>query len=532
MKTRSDAGNATAWLHAPRRRRLALTLVPLLPVAVVVAIVLGTRSPSPSAADNASSVVGAATVQRRDLVETDTESGTLSYANPQTVYDRLTGTITWLPAVGQVIKPGQALFDVDGKPVILMDGSTPAYRDLKSSDSAGQDVLELNRNLVKLGVNPDGIIVDDSWQAATTAGVKALQYSLGETQSGSLSLGKVVFLPGNQLVSSVNATLGNAVSDPAPARTTEFVDLTTTTSTSTTSTSSTATGSTPTTTDQSPTSKRGTEGKSGKPRPGRKPGKSAKTLQALIALLEAEIAELKAQGRLGGGRHGGSSGGATGKSGSSGGSGKSGGSRGSGKSSSSGKSGNSGGSGGSGGPASATPVLQTTSTQLVVTVDLDASKQSEAKVGEPVTIELPAGNTVSGWITAVSPVAQTASSVGGSGGSGSGAGGGAGGSGGGGGSSNSSGATIPVTITLAGRPPGAGLDQASVSVSFVQEKANNVLSVPVTGLLATAGGGYAVQEAAAPHRLIPVTTGLFAAGYVQISGPGIYPGLQVTDSQG
>ena len=89
-----------------------------------------------------------------------------------------------------------------------------------------------------------------------------------------------------------------------------------------------------------------------------------------------------------------------------------------------------------------------------------------------------------------------------------------------------------MTIALAGRRPGAGLDQASVSVNFVQEKAKNVLSVPVTALLATAGGGYALQEAAAPHRLIPVTTGLFAAGYVQISGPDIYRGLQVTDSQG
>ena len=59
-----------------------------------------------------------------------------------------------------------------------------------------------------------------------------------------------------------------------------------------------------------------------------------------------------------------------------------------------------------------------------------------------------------------------------------------------------------------------------------------MLSVPVTALLATGGGTYAVQEAVAPHKLIPVTTGLFAAGYVQISGPGIYPGLQVTDSQG
>ncbi len=89
-----------------------------------------------------------------------------------------------------------------------------------------------------------------------------------------------------------------------------------------------------------------------------------------------------------------------------------------------------------------------------------------------------------------------------------------------------------MTIELSGHHTGAGLDQASVSVNFAQAKANNVLSVPVTALLATSGGNYAVQEAAAPHSLIPVTTGLFAAGYVQISGPGIYPGLQVTDSQG
>ena len=54
----------------------------------------------------------------------------------------------------------------------------------------------------------------------------------------------------------------------------------------------------------------------------------------------------------------------------------------------------------------------------------------------------------------------------------------------------------------------------------------------MTALLATGGASYAVQEAAARHRLIPVTTGLFAAGYAQISGSGVYPGLQVSDSQG
>ncbi len=91
---------------------------------------------------------------------------------------------------------------------------------------------------------------------------------------------------------------------------------------------------------------------------------------------------------------------------------------------------------------------------------------------------------------------------------------------------------MPVTVELDRPAKGGGLDQASVSVNFVQSKARNVLSVPVTALLATSGSTFAVQEAASPRKLIPVTTGLFAAGYVEISGSGIYPGLKVTDSQG
>ena len=71
---------------------------------------------------SASQGSGSTTVQRRDLVETDTESGTLSYADPRTVYDGLSGTITWLPAVGQVIKPGVEFFDRD---VILMGDRRP-----------------------------------------------------------------------------------------------------------------------------------------------------------------------------------------------------------------------------------------------------------------------------------------------------------------------------------------------------------------------------------------------------------------------
>jgi hypothetical protein len=181
------------------------------------------------------------------------------------------------------------------------------------------------------------------------------------------------------------------------------------------------------------------------------------------------------------------------------------------------KSSSSNASKGSSGDAPAQAILQTASTRLVVSVPLDASKKSEAIVGERVTIELPDGSTSKGRVTQVSPEAQSSSSASDSGP----------------GSSGASSATIPVTVALTGRHSSlAGLDQATVNVNFVQQRARHVLSVPVTALLATAGGGYTVQQAAAPHRLLAVTPGLFAAGYVQISGAGIHQGLRVTDSQG
>jgi hypothetical protein len=540
-----------------RRRRLGAGLALLAVVVVVVLVVLGNRSSSPSNAAAANATGGATTVARRNLVQTDTESGTLSYNNPQTVYNRLGGTITWLPQIGREIRPGGTLYKVDGQPVILMNGSTPAYRTLSPAVSDGADVLQLNRNLVRLGFDPDGIVVDDIWQPATTVGVELFQESLGEAPTGTLSFGQIVFLRGPQLIATVDATLGSnggggsgagggstssaraVVSTSHP----EFVSLTTATtptdtSTSTSPTTSTGpTSTTPTTpaatapspTTTTPPPRRHTPGRS---RHGKSHGASGRQLGALIALLKAEIQQLKEQHSQpsqsdhdgNGGSSGQGTGSRGGSHGSSGGSKSSGGGNsGSGGGGSGGGSSGGGASSGGGGGGSASQILQTTSTQLVVTVDLDASLQSEATVGEHVMVEMPSGKMVSGRVAAVSTVAQSSSNSGNSSGGGS--------SGPGGGTSGSS-STIPVTVTLSGKQPGAGLDQAAVSVLFAKAKAKHVLSVPVTALLATSGSTYAVQEASPPHKLIPVTTGLFAAGYVEISGSGIHPGLQVSDSQG
>jgi Putative peptidoglycan binding domain len=553
-----------------RWTRIGVPVVLAAGAALVIGIAT-TAGSSRGASTPAKAGGGVATVQRRDLVATDTESGTLSYADPRTIFNRMSGTVTWLPAVGEVIKPGGTLYKVSGQPVILMNGSVPAYRDLSEGVTDGPDVKELKANLVALGFDPSHqITINNTFDSATTTAVESWQSSLGETQTGVVTLGDVVFLPSAQRITQVNTVLGStggASSGSGSSSTTgaslqlgpaqaEFVSLVTTTSATTTSTSADTTTSTTSTTSTSTTSAQNCptatsvasaaavaaqRAASDCPLPNN-PGQNSKSqalqLQALIALLKAETAELrqKAAGsgstpstgsRSGAGSTGAStSGGFSGGGGGGGGGGSSaavtGGSGGGGGGTSSAGSGSSGSGGGT-----AQAILQSTSTQVVVTVDLDATKQTEAVVGEPVTVELPDGTTVDGKITEVSPVAQTSSSSGGGGG-GSGSGGGAGS----GGSSGSPSATIPVTIALTGHRHIHGLDQAAVSVNFEQQKATNVLSVPVTALIATAGGGYAVQEAAAPHQLLPVTPGLFAAGYVQISGSQITPGLQVTDSQG
>jgi hypothetical protein len=487
------------------RRRVAAGAALVAAASAVAVVAIGSGAPSrANSGGGPAKAAGAATVERRDLVSVDTESGTLSYANARTVYDRLSGTITWLPSVGQVIAPGHPLFYVDNAPVVLFDGAFPAYRDLTAGISAGPDVLELNRDLVRMGFADGQITVNDTWQTGTTYAVERWQGSLGETETGTIRLGRIVFLPGAQRISAVDATLGstggsgsgssgqNAV-EPVSRSRGEFVSLT-----------------------SSGAARRdcgrrgaGTRTRPGCPatgNPGNGPGSggsgngagngSGGSVAAQLAELRALEALLRAETQALRNSHGGSPSS----------SGRGGGGSGSG----SGASGR-GGSGAGGGSA----ILQTTSTQPVVTVDLDATKQSEATVGARVTVEMPDGSTVAGRITYVSSVAHNSSD-----------------SGSGSGSSGSSSATVPVTIKLEGRRRFRGLDQAAVSVSFEQQKATGVLSVPVTALLAVAGGGYAVQEAAAPHALIPVTTGLFAAGFVQISGPGIYAGLQVTDSQG
>ena len=490
----AEFGRDTRGPEVPRahRRTVIVALAAIAAASAAVAAVVASDVSGPAAASGRSlSTAGAVAVQRRDLVATDTESGTLGYADPQTVYNRLSGTITSLPSVGQVLQPGQTLYEVDDMPVVLFDGSTPTWRDLAPGVSDGPDVRELNRDLADLGFDPYGqIALDDAWQPATTDAVRRWQGSLGESQTGTIALGQIVFLPGAQRITAVDTVLGStgqAASGGSPGSSTTSAPLTP--RTAFVDFSPAAAGPTGPSGPSGPTGARTpttpARHGAGPPQAGT-PSDSPAILSALEALLKAEAAQPK-----------------------------------SGAPSPARSPGNATPPASSGGGASAQAILQTASPRLVVSVALDATMGSEATVGAAVTVQLPDGSTVDGRVTQVSPVAQSSSASTGSNDGGSGS------------SGSPPAATIPVTVALSGQAATtSGLDQATVSVSFEQQKATNVLSVPVTALLATAGGRYALQEAAAPHRLIAVSPGLFAAGYVQVSGAGLYGGLQVTDSQG
>jgi peptidoglycan hydrolase-like protein with peptidoglycan-binding domain len=169
------------------------------------------------------------------------------------------------------------------------------------------------------------------------------------------------------------------------------------------------------------------------------------------------------------------------------------------------------------GSGAATPelALSTTATRQIVQLQVKATEQQLARVGEAAPVTLPNGDVTRGRITSVGTVAtestegESEKEKGGSGG-------------------NGENATIPVTLTL--DHPVARLDKAPVSVELVKSVRRNVLAVPATALVATSGGGYAIQVLAGTHRTeLAVTPGMFANGYVQIEGPGVRRGMTVIE---
>ena len=159
-----------------------------------------------------------AAVVRGDLSASTPVAATLGYAGSYTVTGSGGGTLTWLPALGQVISQGQIVYQTgNGSPVVLLYGTVPEWR-VMSEGTTGADVAQLNHDLVALGDASSGNVAGPGWDyfsAATGSGVQLLEEHLGVTSpAASLSPGQVVFEPGAIRVTQVTGSLGGPAAGP------------------------------------------------------------------------------------------------------------------------------------------------------------------------------------------------------------------------------------------------------------------------------------------------------------------------------
>jgi peptidoglycan hydrolase-like protein with peptidoglycan-binding domain len=362
------------------RWRPALAAAVIAVGAAVGAVALAGGSGGASGPEPPAKATRTGTVERRTLAEHLTATGTIGYAGESSVLARLSGTVTALPPVGDVIRRGRRLYALAGEPVLLMYGAVPAYRALAEGVTEGKDVEALERNLAALGYEPG--TVDEDFTSTTAAAVRAWQEHLGLEATGEVELGRVAFLRGPQRVTGLEATLGEA---------------------------------------------------------------------------------------LGGGEGTGSEGGSE--------------------------------------PPSV-PIFRTSSTRRIVSVELEAGRQSIVHRGQKVGVILPGGAEVPGEVRRLAAAEP-------SGGEGEGG--------------EEAEAEVEATIAVTGKHRIPALDGATVNVLFTEQVRKHVLSVPLTALIAIGGERFAV-DAVGPGsagRQIVVTPGLAADGYVEVEGKGLRAGMAV-----
>ncbi|GAA1868878.1 peptidoglycan-binding protein [Actinomadura bangladeshensis] len=152
-------------------------------------------------------------------------------------------------------------------------------------------------------------------------------------------------------------------------------------------------------------------------------------------------------------------------------------------------------------------VLAYTGTGQAVTVELDTADQRMARKGAAVTVTLPENETVTAKIDQVTTVIEPGEQ------------------------GQDPTTKVEVTIWLRSakaRKAAARYALAAVDVTFTAGERKGVLTVPVTALVALSEGGFGVEVVkGAASSYVPVETGLFADGKVEVSGAGITEGTVV-----
>ena len=478
--------------------------------ALVVAIVVIVSGDGDDAATTETPTT--ATVERTDVVVTEQLSGTLGYGAAEqitftssndgivTVFGLAQGVVTDIVEVGTIVRSGDVLYEVNTQPIVVLEGSIPAYRAFNSRMSDGSDVEQLEQALADAGFDPDADMdIDEEFTAATADAIERLQESVDADEDGELALGEVIFAPTE--VSFIGEVLVDVADQVAPGQ----IIVATSAAISGTVTSIAEEGSvvgqgdTLIAIDQEPvavligdlpayrTMTAGVEGDdvlqleenlvdlgfddvdgfvvdgdydtatslavaAWQVSIGASPDGVVNLGDVYIAPTSLRIGQnLVAVGDR---------------------------------------------------VVSGTPIMTTSASETFVTVELSTDDQDLVEVGDAVVVELPDGTRESAVVTEIGTVVLA----------------------------TQQGATyFEMTVTLDDPEAAQGLDEAPVDVEIVGDRANDVLAVPVTALLALAEGGYAVEVVAEDGTitLVGVEPGLFSDGFVEVTSSGLDAGMQV-----
>jgi peptidoglycan hydrolase-like protein with peptidoglycan-binding domain len=191
-----------------RVRTVALVGIAVAGTASAATWALAGGRAADSGRDQASAVAtGTAKVVRTDVAERREVSGTLAHAGTYDVVASGSGTLTWLPAVGDVVRRGDAAYEVDGTEVALLYGKRPAWRAFQVGMTDGADVRQLESNLRALG-HGDELTVDEHFSSATYWAIREWQMAAGLTVTGAVALGQIVFVPAAVLIEAHDLKLG------------------------------------------------------------------------------------------------------------------------------------------------------------------------------------------------------------------------------------------------------------------------------------------------------------------------------------
>ncbi|MFI5891220.1 efflux RND transporter periplasmic adaptor subunit [Actinoplanes sp. NPDC051513] len=192
-------------------RRTAGVVAGVVTVGAVAAAVTVFNLPdaqSSSTTPKDSAVAGTADIQKETLVDRETHDGTLGHGATTTLAARGSGTVTWLPTAGATVGRGKTLYKLDNKAVVLLYGTLPAYRTLRSGVK-GADVRQFEKNLWALGYR--GFTVDERYTAATADAVEEWQDDLGLSETGTVETSQIWYAPTAVRIDSRSAENGAVV---------------------------------------------------------------------------------------------------------------------------------------------------------------------------------------------------------------------------------------------------------------------------------------------------------------------------------